>query len=296
MGGLAGQMLQRVAFTPRGPIGRESLLAELKQRIRDVRQGPDGLLYLLTDANPGGILRIEPAVLVVEDESQHPRAGGAAPAARGDDVPAEAGDGHSGLELARAQAFDLVILDLMLPGLDGVTVCRAIRRDSPNADTPILMLTARREESDKVVGLDSGADDYLTKPFGIRELMARVRALLRRGHARQAPAPTSTRRSGPSPTSTSSSTRRGAACVSDGRDVELTFNEFELLYVLISNPGHRLQPRSAAQPRVEGRDVRHRAQRRHAGEAAAEEDREQTRRVRTSILTVWGAGYKAADV
>ena len=74
----------------------------------------------------------------------------------------------------------------MLPGLDGVTVCRAIRRDSPNADTPILMLTARREESDKVLGLDSGADDYLTKPFGIRELLARVRALLRRGEVSQA--------------------------------------------------------------------------------------------------------------
>ena len=74
----------------------------------------------------------------------------------------------------------------MLPGLDGVTVCRAIRRDSPNADTPILMLTARREESDKVLGLDSGADDYLTKPFGIRELLARVSALLRRGEVAQA--------------------------------------------------------------------------------------------------------------
>ena len=74
----------------------------------------------------------------------------------------------------------------MLPGLDGVTVCRAIRRESANADTPILMLTARRDESDKVVGLDSGADDYLTKPFGIRELMARVRALLRRGPSRAA--------------------------------------------------------------------------------------------------------------
>src|SRR5262245_36378072 len=96
----------------------------------------------------------------------------------------EAADGRTGLELAKAKKFDLVILDLMLPGLDGVTVCRAIRSDSPNATTPILMLTARREESDKVVGLDSGADDYLTKPFGVRELMARVRALLRRGAVR----------------------------------------------------------------------------------------------------------------
>ena len=68
----------------------------------------------------------------------------------------------------------------MLPGLDGVTVCRAIRREPLNSDVPILMLTARREESDKVLGLESGADDYLTKPFGVRELVARVRALLRR--------------------------------------------------------------------------------------------------------------------
>ena len=73
----------------------------------------------------------------------------------------------------------------MLPGLDGVTVCRAIRRDELNADVPILMLTARREESDKVLGLESGADDYLTKPFGVREFVARVRALLRRRGARE---------------------------------------------------------------------------------------------------------------
>src|SRR5882672_261272 len=90
-------------------------------------------------------------------------------------------DGESALKLARSRRFDLVILDLMLPGLDGVTVCRAIRRESENPDVPVLMLTARREESDKVVGLESGADDYLTKPFGVRELVARVRALLRRG-------------------------------------------------------------------------------------------------------------------
>ena len=77
------------------------------------------------------------------------------------------------------QPFDLVVLDLMLPGMDGLSICRSIRRDGPNQDVPILMLTARREESDKVLGLESGADDYLAKPFGIRELVARVRALLR---------------------------------------------------------------------------------------------------------------------
>src|ERR671912_564485 len=97
-----------------------------------------------------------------------------------------AADGAEGLTLARTQPFDLLILDVMLPGLDGVTLCRAVRRESRNTDTSVLMLTARREEADKVLGLDSGADDYLTKPFGIRELLARVRALLRRGEASQA--------------------------------------------------------------------------------------------------------------
>ena len=93
------------------------------------------------------------------------------------------GDGNEGLRYARAEPFDVIVLDLMLPGLDGVTVCRAIRREPLNSDVPILMLTARREESDKVLGLESGADDYLTKPFGVRELVARVRALLRRPRA-----------------------------------------------------------------------------------------------------------------
>src|SRR6478752_8793252 len=93
------------------------------------------------------------------------------------------GDGNEGLRHARVDPFDVIVLDLMLPGLDGVTVCRAIRREPLNGDVPILMLTARREESDKVLGLESGADDYLTKPFGIRELVARVRALLRRPRA-----------------------------------------------------------------------------------------------------------------
>ena len=126
-----------------------------------------------------------PTVLVVEDEANI-RELVALHLRLEELVPVEASDGDAGLALARERRFDLIILDLMLPGLDGVTVCRAIRRDSPNADTPILMLTARREESDKVLGLDSGADDYLTKPFGIRELLARVRALLRRGEASQA--------------------------------------------------------------------------------------------------------------
>jgi DNA-binding response OmpR family regulator len=88
-----------------------------------------------------------------------------------------AGDGETAMNLARSRRPDLVILDLMLPVMDGLEVCRLLRREST---LPILMLTAKAEEVDKVVGLEMGADDYLTKPFGMRELIARVRALLRR--------------------------------------------------------------------------------------------------------------------
>ena len=91
-----------------------------------------------------------------------------------------AADGNSTLEAARKEAPDLIILDIMLPGIDGLEVCRQLRRERTTATTPILMLTAKAEEIDKVVGLEVGADDYVTKPFGRRELLARVRALLRR--------------------------------------------------------------------------------------------------------------------
>jgi two-component system OmpR family response regulator/two-component system alkaline phosphatase synthesis response regulator PhoP len=236
---------------------------------------------------------MRPNVLVVEDEgnirelvSLHLRLE--------EMTPVEAADGQTGLDAARNTRFDLVILDLMLPQLDGVTVCRAIRRDSPNADTPILMLTARREESDKVVGLDSGADDYLTKPFGIRELMARVRALLRRGHARQARAADAAS-NGPivyKHIEIDPARRR----VRVGKlDVDLTFNEFELLFVLISNPGIVFS-REALLSRVwkdqtyvtvRSVDTLVKRLRKKIEQSPAEP---------VVILTVWGAGYKAADV
>src|SRR5439155_20646276 len=98
------------------------------------------------------------------------------------------GDGKTALERAEAARYDLLVLDVMLPGLDGLALCRAVRTSRTNHDVPILMLTARREESDKVIGLESGADDYLTKPFGVRELVARARALLRRPPRVQPPA------------------------------------------------------------------------------------------------------------
>jgi DNA-binding response OmpR family regulator len=91
-----------------------------------------------------------------------------------------AADGNSTLDAARKESPDLIILDIMLPGIDGLEVCRQLRREHSTATTPIMMLTAKAEEIDKVVGLEVGADDYMTKPFGRRELLARVRALLRR--------------------------------------------------------------------------------------------------------------------
>lgn len=91
-----------------------------------------------------------------------------------------AADGASALQAAHRETPDLIILDIMLPEMDGLEVCRQLRRESNTSTTPIMMLTARSDEIDKVVGLEVGADDYVTKPFGRRELLARVRALLRR--------------------------------------------------------------------------------------------------------------------
>jgi two-component system response regulator MprA len=88
-------------------------------------------------------------------------------------------DGQSGLEQAEREPPDLVMLDVMMPGLDGLEVCRQLRA-SPNGDVPILMLTAKDAVPDRVAGLDAGADDYLVKPFAFNELLARIRALLRR--------------------------------------------------------------------------------------------------------------------
>jgi DNA-binding response OmpR family regulator len=200
------------------------------------------------------------------------------------------GDGDQGLQLARAEPFDLIVLDLMLPGLDGVTVCRAIRRDSRNRDVPILMLTARREETDKVLGLDSGADDYLTKPFGVRELVARVRALLRR---RQRKAETDHSQPVSAGGLTVDPARRQADL--EGRTIDLTAHEFDLLYVLASNRGIVFSRESLVR-RVWGDDM-------HVTERSVDTLVKRLRRKIEAdpaeprfILTVWGGGYKFADV
>ena len=118
----------------------------------------------------------EPLICVIEDEEVIAAAVAARLRAEGFEV-AIAHDGPAGVALCERERPDLVVLDLMLPGLDGLEVCRRVQRDRP---VPVLMLTARDDESDLLVGLAVGADDYMTKPFSPRELVARVRALLRR--------------------------------------------------------------------------------------------------------------------
>jgi DNA-binding response OmpR family regulator len=94
-------------------------------------------------------------------------------------------DGQEALQSARSEAPDLILLDSMLPGISGIETCRRLKQDPATARIPVIFLTAKSEESDKVLGLSIGADDYITKPFGIRELFARIEAVLRRNPASQ---------------------------------------------------------------------------------------------------------------
>ena len=204
---------------------------------------------------------------------------------------APAADGEEALRLIAQEPFDVVVLDLMLPKIDGVTVCRAIRRQAINADVPILMLTARREESDKVLGLDSGADDYLTKPFGVRELVARVRALLRRPRASRAAIASD------SEIVTVGGLRIDPArrqVHQEGRSIDLTPHEFDVLHLLAANPGivftrERLLEKVWTQEiHVTERSVDTLIKRlRQKIEADTAEPR--------LILTVWGTGYKFTE-
>jgi two-component system OmpR family response regulator len=152
-------------------------------------------------------------------------------------------DGASGLDSLRAEAFDLVILDVMMPGMDGFDVCRELRRTSK---VPVIMLTARGDELDRIVGLELGADDYLPKPFNPRELLARVQAVLRRIEAREPG--TALLRAGPLAVDPD---RREATL--DGRALELTTTEFEILRTLVAHAG-RVIPRERLMELARGQD------------------------------------------
>jgi DNA-binding response OmpR family regulator len=156
-----------------------------------------------------------------------------------------AGDGPGGVELCDRFRPDLVVLDLMLPGLDGIEVCKQIQREHP---LPVLMLTARDSETDLLVGLAVGADDYMTKPFSTRELVARIHALLRRA---ERPATGDERSVRIGTIALDAASRRVRR---DGELVHLTPIEFELLQYLASRPG-RVASREELLVNVWGYDV-----------------------------------------
>jgi DNA-binding response OmpR family regulator len=207
------------------------------------------------------------------------------------------GDGQIALKHAEADRYDLMVIDLMIPGLDGLSLCRAVRNGQRNHDVPILILTARRAESDKVIGLESGADDYLTKPFGVRELVARARALLRRPRQPQD-------RTSAQPAASSDAivsihgievdlARRRVKV--EGRDVELTDQEFRLLHLLASHAGIVFSReallgkiwRGDTFVTVRSVDTLVKRLRRRIEKDPADP---------RYLLTVWGVGYKFADV
>ena len=167
-------------------------------------------------------------VLVVEDEAALAAALSYNLRKNGFNV-LQAADGVAGLQMARGERPDVIVLDLMLPRMDGIEVCRRVRAES---DVPIIMLTAKSEELDKVVGLEIGADDYLTKPFSMRELIARVKALLRRAGGRVVAEDASQIAAGALVLDL-----RGRTVHRDGSEVQLKPKEFDLLYFLARNAG-----------------------------------------------------------
>ena len=194
-----------------------------------------------------------------------------------------AADGRDGIEAVKREAADLVLLDIMLPGMDGFELIKSIRTDG--IQTPVIMLTAKGEETDKVIGLEFGADDYITKPFGVRELKARIKAVLRRYH-------------GEDVVPAEGSLTIGAIEIDvprhevslNGTAVALTLKEFELLTILAENRG-RVLTREQLLDRVWGYeyhgetrtvDVHIRYLRRKLGAAG------------DCITTVRGLGYKLA--
>jgi two-component system phosphate regulon response regulator PhoB len=146
-----------------------------------------------------------------------------------------ANDGKTGLERVRNETPDLVILDLMLPEISGVEICKTMRKEKSSSETPVLMITAKGEEIDKVIGFEVGADDYLVKPFSTRELLLRVKAILRRSSNEKTDKNSFTAGA----VSIDTASHRVTA---EGQKVELTITEFKLLLTLIERTG-RLQSR-----------------------------------------------------
>lgn len=221
-------------------------------------------------------------VLVVEDEVDLSQVMRDRLVADGHDVVV-AHDGAAAMSAVARRVPDVVLLDWMLPDMDGLAVCRRLRQQHL---MPIIMVTARGDEVDRVLGLEVGADDYLVKPFSLRELLARVRAMLRRVDLegrRQSPATNERIHVGPLIVD-------GASRVAtlDGKPMHLTRKEFELLTVLVSNPG-RAFSREFLVERVWGNDF-------DGFDRAVDTHVTRLRRKLGSlgdrIVTVWGVGYR----
>jgi DNA-binding response OmpR family regulator len=191
-------------------------------------------------------------------------------------------DGQTALLLAAQARPDLLILDWMLPGLDGLTVMRRLRERSI---VPVLMLTARDAEADRVLGLEVGADDYLTKPFSLRELLARVRAILRRIELLTRPAADSAAPIALDRLTLDPVARRVTV---DGEAVELTVKEYELLLLLARHPGRSFS-RAYLLDHIWGADY-------EGGDRAVDTHIVRLRRklgeAGERISTVWGVGYR----
>jgi two-component system, OmpR family, alkaline phosphatase synthesis response regulator PhoP len=197
------------------------------------------------------------------------------------------GDGIHALRTIRVEQPTLVVLDLMLPGMDGLDITRAMREDATLATIPIIMLTARVEETDKLVGLELGADDYLTKPFSPRELVARVKAVLRRSDGQATP--TNTRQFG----GLAIDFERRSVTI-NGQTVDLTATEYDLLAVLARSPG-RPFTREQLLDRVydesyDGYDRTIDAHIKNLRRKIESDPREPR-----YVLTIYGVGYKFTD-
>jgi two-component system response regulator RegX3 len=223
-------------------------------------------------------------ILIVEDEPAIAEAVEYALKAEGFDVQA-VDDGNAALAQARAQAYDLLVLDLMLPGLSGVEVCRRLRDESA---VPILMLTAKDSEVDRVLGLEVGADDYVTKPFSVPELVARVRALLRRREL---------------DTRAIAKLRVGELELDlakhearvDGEHIPLTAFELKLLALLAADPGRVFSRREIMRHLWASSYVGHeRASDLHVSNIRRKIERDPARPER--LVTVRGSGYKLQPV
>ena len=193
-------------------------------------------------------------------------------------------DGEQGLKMALDNDYDLILLDLTLPTMDGVEICRRLRAKK---NTPIIMLTAKSEEIDRVLGLEIGADDYMTKPFSIRELLARIKAVMRRSEIKIS-----------KEQNTSSITAEGLHIDIDKRKVllgdqkiELSPKEFELLVLMASNPG-RNYTRTELLNMIWGYNFEgyEHTVNSHINRLRAKIESDMANP--TFILTTWGVGYK----